>query len=175
MNRSLDEKIRQYKEDAENSVLVQASDMTVEMYLIKLASGEAYFPDYQRDFIWDTVRQSRFIESMLLGYPTPNMIFFEDDDGRLEVADGRQRITTLKGWMENDLILEGLKEMSFLNGVDCNDLGPVRRRKMGNTVIRSYIIKAASGGNVPLNKRLDIFDRINTQSAAVLPEGFLSK
>lgn len=43
--------------------------------LEKHAAGQYYsslwVPDYQRDFTWDEERQSRFIESVLLGLPIP--------------------------------------------------------------------------------------------------------
>ena len=53
------------------------------------------FPEYQRDFVWDEVRQSRLIESITLGLPIPIVFMAEDAQGRLEIVDGSQRIRTL--------------------------------------------------------------------------------
>ena len=56
-----------------------------------------YIPDYQREYIWRDHHRRRFIESVLLGLPIPMMFVAEiEDDGRLEVVDGAQRIQTLE-------------------------------------------------------------------------------
>ena len=57
--------------------------------------NELYVPDYQREFVWDDERQSKFIESLLLGLPIPLIFVAEGSDGRLEIVDGSQRIRTL--------------------------------------------------------------------------------
>ena len=66
--------------------------------------NELYIPDYQRDMVWTEARQSKFIESLLLGLPIPYIFVAdlrpeqedeEEDLGRLEIVDGTQRIRTL--------------------------------------------------------------------------------
>lgn len=51
-------------------------------------------PDYQRLFRWDIGKQSRFIESLLLEMPIPPIYVIEIDDGKYELIDGLQRIST---------------------------------------------------------------------------------
>ena len=51
-------------------------------------------PDYQRTFRWDITKQSRFIESVLLEMPIPPIYVIEIDDGKYELIDGLQRIST---------------------------------------------------------------------------------
>lgn len=63
-------------------------------------TNELFIPDYQREMAWDETRQSKFIESVLLGLPIPYIfvadIFApENDQARLEIVDGTQRIRTL--------------------------------------------------------------------------------
>ena len=56
--------------------------------------NELFVPDYQRDFNWSKNRQSKFVESMLIGLPIP-YIFVADvteKEARLEIVDGSQRI-----------------------------------------------------------------------------------
>ncbi len=62
-------------------------------------TNELFIPDYQREMAWDEARQSKFIESVLLGLPIP-YIFVADiregeetDLARLEIIDGSQRMT----------------------------------------------------------------------------------
>lgn len=51
-------------------------------------------PNYQRTFRWDITRQSRFVESLLLEMPIPPIYVIEIDDGRYELIDGLQRISS---------------------------------------------------------------------------------
>ncbi len=52
-------------------------------------------PDYQRLFRWDDGQKSRLIESILIGIPLPSIFVAQDEEGRWEVVDGLQRISTL--------------------------------------------------------------------------------
>ena len=52
-------------------------------------------PEYQRKFVWDTQRQSEFIESVFLGIPIPSLFMATNKDSSWEVVDGVQRISTL--------------------------------------------------------------------------------
>lgn len=52
-------------------------------------------PEYQRLFRWDLERQSEYIESLLLNIPTPPLFFATNPDGKNEVIDGLQRLSTL--------------------------------------------------------------------------------
>jgi len=59
-------------------------------------------PDYQRLFRWDVDQQSQYIESLLLGIPTPPIFLAQNDDGKLEVLDGLQRLSTLLKFFANE-------------------------------------------------------------------------
>src|SRR5260221_213933 len=52
-------------------------------------------PEYQRQFRWREDRQSKFIESVLLGIPVPSLFMAANPDGKWEVIDGVQRLSTL--------------------------------------------------------------------------------
>ena len=82
-------------------------EVLVQKYLTKLSDddNELFVPDYQREHTWPPERQSRFIESVLIGLPIP-YLFVADvsgKEGRLEIVDGSQRIRTLAAFMENRL------------------------------------------------------------------------
>jgi len=64
-----------------------------------------YVPDYQRNFVWKPDRQSKFIESVLLGVPLTPFLVSEDKNSRLEIIDGSQRLRTLIAFFENKLRL----------------------------------------------------------------------
>jgi uncharacterized protein with ParB-like and HNH nuclease domain len=52
-------------------------------------------PDYQRFFRWTISQKSTFIESILLDIPIPPIFVYSDQDGKWEVVDGLQRISTI--------------------------------------------------------------------------------
>jgi len=59
------------------------------------ASGELRIrPEYQRLFRWSIEKQSRFIESLLLEMPIPPIFALEIEEGKWELIDGLQRIST---------------------------------------------------------------------------------
>ncbi|CAK2030665.1 DUF262 domain-containing protein [Vibrio crassostreae] len=60
-------------------------------------------PEYQRLFRWDLDRQTQFIESLLLNIPVPTLFFYVDQDGRQEVIDGLQRISTIIRFFAEDI------------------------------------------------------------------------
>ncbi len=56
-------------------------------------------PDFQRLFRWNDSQKSKLIESLLLGIPLPPIFVFEKEDGRWELIDGLQRISTVLEFM----------------------------------------------------------------------------
>ncbi|SPD74228.1 conserved hypothetical protein [uncultured Desulfobacterium sp.] len=56
-------------------------------------------PEYQRLFRWNPTQKTRFIESILLGFPTPAIFVAEDAQGVWELVDGLQRVSTVFEFM----------------------------------------------------------------------------
>lgn len=52
-------------------------------------------PEFQRLFRWEIDQKSKFIESILIGIPIPPIFVQQLDDGRWEVIDGLQRLSTI--------------------------------------------------------------------------------
>ena len=104
-------------------------------------TNELFIPDYQREIAWDEKKQSKFIESVLLGLPIP-FIFVGDiydpvaNKSRLEIIDGTQRIRTLANFINNELTLEGLDKLPNLNHFTFTDLIFSRQRRFKRTTIR---------------------------------------
>lgn len=116
-----------------------------------------YVPDYQREFVWDNKKQSRFIESVLLGVPLTPFLVSEDDDSRFEIIDGSQRIRTLIAFYDNTLRLRKLEKLSRFNSAKFKDLPTRIQRSFENRDFKIIIVDEA-------NKEIkqDIFNRINT-------------
>ncbi len=52
-------------------------------------------PEYQRLFRWEVDQQTQYLESILLSSPSPPIFLARNADGKFEVIDGLQRISTL--------------------------------------------------------------------------------
>ena len=117
-----------------------------------------FVPQYQRDFVWEEKMQSKFIESIFMGVPIQPLFAFElDEDGNLELLDGVQRLSSIKSFYDNILILSELEELKALNGFAFGDLNASRKRKFLNTQLKLYIINENTDEGI----RADIFRRVN--------------
>lgn len=137
-------------------------DVVVNKYIkdIDIDENEIYVPDYQRDFVWSEKRQSRLIESIVLGLPVPPIFLAENQNGRQEIVDGSQRIRTLYAFINGDLKLVGLKKVTTLNGIKFDDLDISRRRKFNNTTLSCFVLSPNATDEV----KNDLFERINKGS-----------
>lgn len=157
-------------------------ELTIEIIVNKYRKGKSYdpemnkdeqekyfsslwIPDYQRDFTWDEIRQSRFIESVLLGLPIPLIFVAENENSVWEIVDGSQRIRTLYAFMENKLVLQGLEKLNTLNGFRFNDLDPSRCGKFADLPIRMIVLTEEATDEV----KKDMFERINRGSDLLKP------
>lgn len=73
-------------------------------------------PFYQRRQRWDAARQSKLIESLLINIPIPPLFVYEVKPNVYEVMDGQQRISAIRAFYSNELVLEGLERWPELNG-----------------------------------------------------------
>lgn len=141
-------------------------EFTIELLTNKYLTGieddnnDIYIPSYQRNFVWDPQRQSKFIESILLGIPVPYIFTADVDNGRLEVVDGSQRLRTIVNFIDNKLQLLNLEILDRLNGFSFKDLTIARQRKFKNATIRMIALSDKSDEDV----RFMMFERINTGS-----------
>ncbi|MFM7204347.1 MAG: DUF262 domain-containing protein [Myxococcota bacterium] len=52
-------------------------------------------PDFQRQYVWKAQQRSDLIESLLIGIPIPSFYLNEEKDGKMQVVDGVQRLSTI--------------------------------------------------------------------------------
>jgi hypothetical protein len=143
-----------------DSVLIRSESRTVFEVLRRMERNQYILdPDFQRDFIWREDKQSKLIESMLMRIPLPVFYLAENDDGRIVVVDGLQRLTTFQRYCENRFALRGLSgSSSELNGRFFRDLSPKLQNRIEDTNLVLYLIDS----KVPDRARLDIFERVNS-------------
>src|SRR6187402_3579174 len=74
--------------------LTWGTDWTVETLVLQLRKNVIELdPSFQRRDAWRTTRKSRFIESLILGLPIPQLVLAERKQrrGTFFVIDGKQR------------------------------------------------------------------------------------
>ena len=113
-------------------------------------------PDFQRDFIWSEDKQSKLIESVIMRIPLPVFYLAEDDEGRMVVVDGLQRLSTFRRFASDELPLR-LPDRSELDGRRFSDLPPKLQNRVEDCNLIFYVIDS----KVPERVRLDIFKRVN--------------
>lgn len=121
-------------------------------------------PEYQRRHRWSVGRKSRLIESFLMNVPVPPVFLYERDLARFEVMDGRQRLTALKEFYNNEFALEGLEYWSDLNGRRYNELPKKIRDGIDRRYISSIILLKETAVNEEQARALKkiVFERLNS-------------
>lgn len=152
---------------ARKNVNYDTKEYTLELLISKFnrfieenKSTEIYIPFYQRKFVWKDDRQSKFIESILIGLPIPPMYFAEVEEGILEVIDGSQRIRTVNRFLRNELKLKGMDKLPELNGLTFNEFSSSRKRKISNVSLRAIVVTDIEKDSLGI--RHEIFERLNT-------------
>lgn len=127
-------------------------------------------PEYQRAFRWDEQRQSDFIESILLGIPFPSIFVATNADGKWELIDGLQRVSTVlaffnelkdengNSYPKNGLALVGGSLIKGLKGVTIDTLPLEYKLQIKRTPCRVEIILKES----EFKMRYELFKRLNT-------------
>ena len=162
----INEQIENQIEEEKKSVDYDTREFTIEIVVDKYLKNfekndnEIFVPDYQREFTWDEQRQSKFIESIVLGLPVPLIFLAENEKGRLEIVDGSQRIRTLAAFFSDELTLCNLKKLTNLNGFRFSQLSLGRQRKIKNSALRAIVLR----DNTTEEIKNDIFERINRGS-----------
>lgn len=110
--------------DRISQAVLQGSDWTVETILSQLRRKSIEMPVFQRRDAWARKRKSRYIESLLLRLPVPQIMLAERKDkrGSFMVLDGKQRLLSLmqfigldEGSENNRFRLQGLEVLTHLN------------------------------------------------------------
>lgn len=168
------------------TLVVEEKELTIRDIWSRFLSGElALEPAFQRHYVWDRQRASRFIESLLIGLPVPPIFLAENPEGTLDVIDGHQRLETLfrfmqpllagpsgdqwrraRGAFSPSLTLVGCEVLNRLNdrGVTALDLND--RAKLWDRIQKVVFVKKESN---PVMKFV-LFARLNLGAMALNPQ-----
>lgn len=109
---------------------------------------------FQRKYVWNSKKASRFIESILSNLPTQSIITYYDYKNLKEsVIDGFQRLESLRSFIDNKIVL---KNNANLNGLKYSDLPENLQDR-----IKSYILNLTFIENINDDFILKVYERIN--------------
>lgn len=123
-------------------------------------------PTFQRLFRWSIPQRTRFLESLLLGIPIPPIFVAEDQNGKWELVDGMQRITTFLSFFgvlktlteKNKWVLSKGELIESLENYDCDTIPLKMNLNLKRAFCRIEIVK----WNSIMDIRYELFNRLNT-------------
>lgn len=103
-----DEYIDQINEELEDSytnddiynINSWGADLSFRELITMYEEDELIKPELQRNYVWEKVEASRFIDSLLLGLPVPSVFLANTHDDRKLIIDGYQRIMTVYDYVK---------------------------------------------------------------------------
>jgi hypothetical protein len=161
--------------------VVTGTDWTSDTILKQLEKGNISLdPAFQRRDAWNDKRKSRFIESLILGLPIPQIVLAESQENRgtFIVIDGKQRLLALQRFAgkladpdQEPLKLTGLTVREDLNGFTFSDLQTNTQLERYLSAFENSTIRTVVVRNWQTEKVLYvIFHRLNTTSVPLSPQ-----
>lgn len=163
-----------YSNDDIYNINSWGADLSFRELITMYDEDELLKPELQRNYIWDKVEASRFIDSLLLGLPVPSIFLANTPEDRKLIIDGYQRIMTVydfvSGIWSGDNKIFKLSNSEKINsrwrGKAFKELESVEQRKIRATTIHSIIFEQSMPKNDDTSL-FQIFERINTGGRAL--------
>jgi hypothetical protein len=141
-------------------------DFSISTITDYLKQGSIFVPSFQRGYVWNRSQASRLIESLIIQCPIPVIYLNQEKDERLAVIDGNQRLTSIKLFLEDEFLLQGLTAYPELEGFAFSGLDPRFRRHIQNRTLRCITILKETHPQI----KIDVFERINTGAVQLNPQ-----
>lgn len=160
--------VEEEKEDTESihrpfdpeKIKVRTIQVLVSLLIARINHKEIELaPEFQRERgIWNKVRKSRLIESLLLRIPIPVFYVAADEEDRWSVVDGVQRISTVYDFVNNSFTMSNLEYLQKFEGMTYDDIPRQMQRRIDET---EFVVNVIEPGT-PREVMFNIFRRINT-------------
>ncbi len=154
-------------DSARNSLKTDRLDMSFGEIMSMYEREEIIInPEFQRFYRWTDYQKTRFMESVFLGIPIPPIFVAEDGNGRWELVDGLQRLSTILSFFgilktmpeKNNWVMEDGEIVKSLEGYSQEDLPMKLQLNVKRATCRVEIIKWDS----EYDMRFELFNRLNT-------------
>lgn len=161
---STQDKILTEINEAKNIIKTDGYPMSIGEVINLYKDGDITLnPAFQRLFRWDNRQKSRFIESILIGIPIPEIFVAQKEDGTWQVVDGVQRLSTilqLIGLLHGNevLILESTKYIPSLENKTWELLPKDIQRSFKRSKLNINIILTQNTDEA----QYELFQRLNT-------------
>lgn len=153
-----------------NDIDVDISTVNLGSLLEQLEYNEIDLkPEFQRSSdVWNPIKKSRLIESILLGLPLPSFYFSEDPtSNKLIIVDGLQRLCALKDfWIDKTLNLVGMQFLTKMEGASYSDLDRTQIRRIKSLKVTLNTLRKST----PIKVKFVIFQRVNTAGEPLNPQ-----
>jgi uncharacterized protein with ParB-like and HNH nuclease domain len=149
----------------ERRLLTMPYDYSIEVLYNQLRDKRLIIEEegFQRKYVWDDVKASKLIESLILNVPIPVCYFSEEEGGIYSVIDGHQRLKSIHRFIDNQFSLKDLEVHYELNKKKYFELSSTLQRSIFNKTIRCIVLLQESHPDI----RFDIFGRLNTGSVSL--------
>lgn len=160
----LNETARSYKMLSQEANTIDSYDMSVGEIISLYKDGDLKLnPAYQRLFRWDEDHKTNFVESILIGIPIPEIFVAQKEDGKWDIVDGVQRISTLLQLVgelpdRKPLVLHGTGYLPSLEGMTWETMPSDAKRLLKRARIGVNIILTENS----IQSQYDLFQRLNT-------------
>lgn len=137
---------------------IETFDFSVSTICEYLDNGHIYIPEYQRGYVWNRSQASRLIESLIIQCPIPIIYLNQEQDEKLSVIDGNQRLNSIHLFLQDGFSLQGLTAYPELEGYNFSSLDPRIKRHILNRTLRCITILKETHPQI----KFDVFERLNT-------------
>lgn len=109
-------------------------------------------PEFQRNYVWDDKRASLLIDSLIRNIPLDPIILHQIDNNRYNLVDGKQRITSIKRFIDNELTLSFKRDDSItdilIGKKKYKDLTSKEQKKLTQITLDVVIITTSSESEI---------------------------
>ena len=148
-------------------ISIATKSPTIDLIVSRIEENEIDLePDFQREQMWDNVRKSRLIESLLLRIPIPAFYVAADEEDHWKVVDGIQRLSSINSYINNEFLLKNLQYLSDFEGKRYEDLPRAMQRRIKETELVVNVISPST----PVEVMFNVFLRINTGGVPLNPQ-----